>query len=235
MSPIPPPEADELAVAPYGIRYPRPGSKAFKLATRFQRIAEDVSSALAIFGLPTVVTGTPVVALSQGGRDAHWGIPTNATQRRALQDRGALTIRADLGTTERYFAGLTDGGANPGGHTLAGWYSDDTGPLDPTVPSGWKLNGASVRRKNGIVNNVGQFNSLANGTLTSSFMTIGYLPPGTFPNIPLLVSGTTSLTVLCQFQINETGVIQVRTLAGNTAYTTNTQFSISGQNWVAAV
>lgn len=62
------------------------------------------------------------VASSSGARDTHWGTPADATARLALQNLAATTIRTDTGITERYYAGLTDGGSNPFGRAVAGWY-----------------------------------------------------------------------------------------------------------------
>lgn len=65
---------------------------------------------------------TVYVAANATARDTHWGTPASASTRRALQDKGAITIRLDAGITEQYFAGLTDGGTNTGGAIEAGWY-----------------------------------------------------------------------------------------------------------------
>lgn len=119
---IPPPEAWEDAIPPYGIRTPKPLAPARHLATALHRTAEDVSAALVMFGVPPVVTGATVVAGSAAARDAHWGVPGSAGARLALQAQGATTIRTDTGWTERYFAAATDGGTNPGGTPTAGWY-----------------------------------------------------------------------------------------------------------------
>lgn len=120
--PIPAPEAWENAIPPYGIRAAKPTAQALKIPIALDRMARDVSTALEEFGLPPVVSSQSIAAGSAAARDAHWGIPANATQRLALQSSGATTIRTDTGTEERYYAALTDGGSNPGGRTSAGWY-----------------------------------------------------------------------------------------------------------------
>lgn len=121
--PTPPPSSEENASSLYGIRTPKANSHAYLLGTLLGHTADDIETVLTDFGLPTVATGTPIVAASSAARDAHWGVPSSAAARRALQDLGAITVRTDLGITEQYFAGLTDGGANPGGRSLAGWYA----------------------------------------------------------------------------------------------------------------
>ena len=81
----------------------------------------------ALIGTPSSLTAqalgaVPYVATSGSDRDTHWGTPATAAARRALQDSGALTLRLDLGNIQQYFAGLTDGGSNPGGKATPGWY-----------------------------------------------------------------------------------------------------------------
>lgn len=78
-------------------------------------LAADISTAI------TNVNAANFVANSATARDAYWGTPGNTTTQRALQDRGAHTIRTDLGWTERYFA-TYNGTTNPGGASVAGWY-----------------------------------------------------------------------------------------------------------------
>lgn len=78
-------------------------------------LAQSVSAKFTGLALPFATTSSAL-------RDTHWGTPATAAARRALQDLGATTIRTDTGRIERYYAGLTDGGANPGGATVAGWY-----------------------------------------------------------------------------------------------------------------
>lgn len=118
---IPLPGADEDATPIYGIRKPKSTRLAKWIWQSIGRIADDVESALSIFGLPPVVTGTPVVAASAGARDAHWGVPANSTESLALQAAGAMTIRTDKGWIEQYFA-LYNAGTNPTGASVAGWY-----------------------------------------------------------------------------------------------------------------
>lgn len=118
----PAPAADQNATPIYGIRYPKTSSKAMNLGLDFADLATDMETVLANAAMPAVITNTPVVAASASARDAHWGVPTTATQRLALQALGAETIRTDTGIDERYYAALTDGGSNPGGKATAGWY-----------------------------------------------------------------------------------------------------------------
>lgn len=78
-------------------------------------LAQDISTAI------TNVQAANVVAASSTARDTYWGTPTTTATQRALQDRGAHTIRTDLGWTERYYA-TWNGSTNPGGAAVAGWY-----------------------------------------------------------------------------------------------------------------
>jgi hypothetical protein len=119
---IPAPGTDEDATSIYGIRKPKSSQKAKWIWRAIARIADDVEAALQLFGLPPVVVTNTVAASSSGARDAHFGVPATFTDRLALQNSGAVCIRTDKGWTERYFAALTDGGANPGGTVAAGWY-----------------------------------------------------------------------------------------------------------------
>lgn len=74
------------------------------------------------FGLESVSAALPhLVAADTTERDAYWGAPATAAERRALQDAGATTIRLDTGWVEQYYAGPTDGGSNPGGFG-PGWF-----------------------------------------------------------------------------------------------------------------
>lgn len=163
MTPIPPPDAYEDAIPPYGIRKPKAGAPANRLPLMIDRIAEDVTEALVTFGLPPVITGTPVVAASQTARDAHWGIPINATQRLALQNLGAKTIRTDLGYEERYFATITDGGTNPGGAMIPGWYPTEQVELSQwltanlALPNATTGDGTDVKLSGSSHNRLGQF------------------------------------------------------------------------------
>lgn len=70
----------------------------------------------------SVEQASTFVASSQASRDSYWGIPATATARLALQNKGARTVRTDLGVTQQYFAATTDGGTNSGGRQIAGWY-----------------------------------------------------------------------------------------------------------------
>lgn len=112
-----------MGVTPiYNISYPDGTTRVIDLPTALHDEAYSVEAALTAFGMPPVISGTPVVAASATARDAHWGTPTTSAGRLALQNLGAQTIRTDKGWIEQYFAGLTDGGSNPQGQTPAGWY-----------------------------------------------------------------------------------------------------------------
>lgn len=122
------PESWELATPKFGIRYPRPTAPAAKLPTAFEHIATDLDTALELGGKEPGGGGPFHVATSAAARDAFWGIPSTPADQRALQDRGASTVRTDLGYTERYFA-TYDAATNPGGRSTAGWY-----PVEGWIP-----------------------------------------------------------------------------------------------------
>lgn len=210
---IPAPGADETATPVYAMRRPKNSRKAYKFYESVSRLADDLESALLSFGLPPVVTGTPVVALTDGARDTYWGVPATAAARRSLQDSGAITVRPDKGFAEQYFAGLTDGGANPGGRTAAGWYrvfpgSDDTGWIALPLLAGWVAYGGGTgspryRRKDGRVQVVGL---IKNGTATAG-TTLATLPAGFRPSsteIYAVHNGTAARGV----QVDTSGNIQ---------------------------
>lgn len=113
-----------MGVTPiYNISYPDGTTRVIDLPTALHDEAYSIEAALTAFGMPPVISGTPIVAASSAARDLYWGVPSTASARRALQNLGAEAIRTDTGITERYYAGLTDGGANPGGKAVAGWYN----------------------------------------------------------------------------------------------------------------
>lgn len=120
-------------------------------------------------GIESISDALPhMVASSQAARDAYWGTPATAAARRALQDRGATTIRLDTGQVERYFALTTDGGANPGGRAAAGWVAsgDDSGWIAATLNAGWAAvagEAPSYRKKSGVVYLRGRANTTGAG------------------------------------------------------------------------
>ncbi|MDN4598840.1 hypothetical protein [Leifsonia virtsii] len=58
---------------------------------------------------------------SKTDRDAFWGVPGTEAQRIALQNRGALAYRTDLGMLEHYLA-TYNAGTNPQGAKTPDWY-----------------------------------------------------------------------------------------------------------------
>lgn len=110
------PEPWENATPIYGIRYPKPTAPAYQLPTSFQHTGLDVEAALSAASFPPVQSAAIMVAPTQAARDSYWGIPANTSEQLALQNRGATTLRTDLGITERYFA------AAPPLRPVAGWY-----------------------------------------------------------------------------------------------------------------
>lgn len=67
---------------------------------------------------------TIFVATSSTARDAYWGVPATESARLVLQNKGATTLRPDLGFTEIYLA-TYNASTNKGGANPAGWYPID--------------------------------------------------------------------------------------------------------------
>lgn len=100
----------------------------------------------------SVEQSSTFVASSQAARDSYWGIPSTSAQELALQNKGARTVRTDLGYTEQYF-GAYNVSTNPGGRAEgAGWTpvrrQDGLVPIVPTS--------VSVATGTGSVNPLGQ-------------------------------------------------------------------------------
>ena len=109
----------------------------------------------------------------------------------------------------------------------------DTGWLAFTTIGGTFAGSTPTARKvDGWVTNRGTFSPAASGTLTSTFVGVGYLPAGCFPAVTIkcAVSVTVAMTVDCQ--IDTAGLVQIRTFStAGTAYNTNTAFSLNGLTW----
>jgi hypothetical protein len=105
----------------YGIRYPKPTAPAMYLPDSFQHTGLDVEAALKQASIPPVTPAPVMVAPTAAARDAYWGVPATDSERTALQNRGATTIRTDKGWTERYFAAASA--------PVPGWYPVDRGPI----------------------------------------------------------------------------------------------------------
>lgn len=177
--PIPAPEAWENSIPPYGIRAAKPTAQALKIPIALDRIARDVSTALEEFGLPPVVSSHSIVAASAAARDAHWGVPANAAERLALQSLGATTLRTDTGTEERYFASLTDGGANPGGRPVAGWEEVGASSTAPFAQAAGEVSLPTVGVDAGV-------------TVAASF------PVGLFTRPPIMMLSTSSARLIAR-------------------------------------
>lgn len=115
---MPAPASWENATPIYGIRYPKPTAPAMYLPDAFAHIGADLEQALRTADIPAVTPAPVMVAPSAAARDAYWGVPATADDQLALQNRGATTIRTDLGTTQRYYATAT--------RPTAGWWSEPT-------------------------------------------------------------------------------------------------------------
>ena len=121
------PASWEDATPIYGIRYPKPNAPAVYLPDMFQHTGLDVEAALQAAAIPPANPAPVMVAASAAARDGYWTVPANDTERLALQNRGATTIRTDKGWTEQYFAAWS--ASNPGGtRSTPGWYPTANGP-----------------------------------------------------------------------------------------------------------
>lgn len=105
----------------YGIRYPDSATKLRALGSELATAFADVERVLLAAKVPAVTPAPVMVAASATARNSYWGTPGTEAARRALQDRGATTIRLDTGDTERYFA-TYNATTNPAGATTPGWY-----------------------------------------------------------------------------------------------------------------
>lgn len=84
----------------------------------------------------SVEQASTFVASSSAARDSYWGVPGTSAAQLALQNKGARTVRTDLGYTEQYFAAYNVS-TNPGGRAEgAGWTpirrKDGLVPVVPT-------------------------------------------------------------------------------------------------------
>lgn len=155
---------------------------------------------------------TVYVAGSSAARDSHWGSPSTATTRRALQDSGAITVRTDLGYTEQYFAGLTDGGTNPGGRSVAGWYpvAGAAAPVTVTAANAVTVTGLKARKIN---NRVFIEGTVSRASDITAALVGGTLPAGARPSADVLcaaVSMTSGFTPsFCGVIVTAGGDIQL--------------------------
>lgn len=106
----------------------------------------------------------------------------------------------------------------------------DTGDV-LAQPAGGFASTAYFRAKDGLTTNYGSINPTGNGTLTSSFVTIANLPPGTFAAETRALQMVHNLgAVALQAQLTS-GAIQIRSNAGTVSVTANSAFSFSGNAW----
>ena len=92
----------------------------------------------------SVEQASTFVASSAAARNSYWGVPANATEQLALQNKGARTVRTDLGITEQYF-GVYNASTNVGGRDVAGWYpTNRTVGLIPLRPTSVQVSGGSA-------------------------------------------------------------------------------------------
>lgn len=105
----------------YGIHYPTRATKMVNLGSELEAFASDIEAKLLAANIPPVTAAPVMVAATAAARDAYWGVPGSEAARITLQNRGATTVRTDVGWTERYYA-TYNATTNPGGASPAGWY-----------------------------------------------------------------------------------------------------------------
>lgn len=146
---------------------------------------------------------TVFVAASASARNSHWGTPSNATQRLALQNLGAKTERTDLGYTEQYFANTTDGGSNPGGVAVAGWY-----PVEGKMPY--------VEFRRSTNQSIGNSADATIDWDASPTVISGAIATESAGVITLALPGDYDIDVNMQFASNATGIRGVHVSRGGT-------------------
>lgn len=111
-------------------------------------------------------------------------------------------------------------------------YSDDTDWVAVPAQSGLTSN-MKVRRRNGMVQAQGTFNSVASGSqAANTFLLLGYIPEGFRPDSGLLLGGSATVNVPIQFQLNATtGALQVRSNTVALNYPSAANFSVAGNSW----
>lgn len=118
----------------------------------------------------SVEQASTFVASSAAARNSYWGIPANATEQLALQNKGARTVRTDLGYTEQYYAAFNVS-TNPGGRDVAGWYRDGrtTGMMPMRPSSATFVTGTGTVNDLGVVTYTGCSYIKLNNVFTSEF------------------------------------------------------------------
>lgn len=145
----------------------------------------------------SVEQASTFVASSQAARDSYWGIPANATEQLALQNKGARTVRTDLGITQQYF-GLYNQSTNIGGRTTAGWYpinkSIGLTPMRPTTVTGTGV---------GVSATVSAIGTVAYDTATS--ITLNNVFTNDYKNYKIVIEGITSADTTIRMRLTSGG------------------------------
>lgn len=129
-----------MSVTPiYHIQYPDPTTKLKDLGPALAAMGNSIESALQNASVPPVTNPQIVAAGSAGARDTYWGVPGTEAQRLSLQNKGAQTVRTDLGYTEQYFATYNQS-TNPQGQPTPGWYPVSVGGWQSYTPTLTNLN-----------------------------------------------------------------------------------------------
>lgn len=162
----------------------------------------------------SVEQASTFVASSQAARDSYWGVPANATARLALQNKGARTVRTDLGVTQQYFAATTDGGSNPGGKITAGWYVVNNMGQQMIAPTVTPVTGTASATSEGAITFAGCSQIYVTSVFTTQFRnyTIKFYSDGTSANALVLFRWTNSGTAATTGYFNA----GVRATAGGT-------------------
>jgi len=130
----------------YNIPVPDNNTKAVNLGAELYAMGLGVESALQAASIPPTVNGDVRAVASAAARDAYYGTPTTEAQRLALQARGPLAIRTDLGVVQAY-AATYNASTNPGGRSTPGWYiisGYQTVETPLTILSPWANFGSAV-------------------------------------------------------------------------------------------
>lgn len=225
----------------YGIEFAGPGEKPKDYTIQQQALARSIEDALARALVPPTGNLDIRVAASAAARNAYFGAPATTAAQLALQARGPLCVRTDLGNqVETYLAARTAG--NPQGNPAgAGWYSiggaaapDDTGWLligsagQPAYATKYSAvttatGGAAIRKKAGIV-------YLGGGMLASGGTAPGdvpfVLPVGWRPAFPHRGVAQSYSNVLSPVEIQPDGRVVLVTSQSASSLTVVTSFPV---------
>ena len=123
--------------AHYGWPYPTGSDKAKDLPAHIETLAQSIENTMRGATIPPTANADVRAVASVAARNAYFGAPSTTAAQLALQARGPLAIRTDLGIIEQYFAAKSV--SNPQGKPTAGWYQigggQDTRPVAGSISS----------------------------------------------------------------------------------------------------